>query len=195
MHALRSTSTDMESPRSQCERISVAGIDDPFAVGRRIREKREERGVSQADLARAIGATPHTVWRYETQGMTPSAGRIGAIAEALGVSERFLTTGADAETSVEHDESVRTALTELLGDWDPELHGPPPDEDEVRWLGKEIDFRQDRRAGLEITPRLLLDRLKERRRQQRGRAVERPKLAPPPPRPGTRKLSDKRKKR
>lgn len=182
----------MESWSGECERISVAGIDDAAEIGRRIRETRETLGMKQADLARRIGANNHTVWRYETQGMTPSAPRLRKIAEALGVSERFLMTGADvsAESTAEYDETVRTALSELLADWDPELHGAPPDSEEVRWLGTELDFRQDQRAGLEITPRLLLDRLKERRRQQRGKAIARPQLTPPPPRPGRRKLSE-----
>lgn len=146
--------------------------------------------MKQADLARAIGANNHTVWRYETQGMTPSAPRLRKIAEQLGVSERFLLTGSDAaEPDVELDEMIRTALLRIIADWDPVLHGEPPTDEERHWLGFELDFRTDRRGGLEITPRLLFDRLMERRRQARGRTVERPKLPPPPSRPGARRLS------
>lgn len=189
MHALLSTSTDMEPRPAGCERISVAGIDDPEAIGRRIRETREARGISQADLARAIGCPPHTVWRYERKRMSPSAARLRQIAEELGVTERFLSTGSDAESTVELDEHVRTALAELLDTWDPELHGPAPDAEEIDWLNTKLDFRQDRRAGLEITPQLLFGRLKERRRQQRGKTVPRPPIEPAPVRPGRRKLS------
>lgn len=153
--------------------------------------------MTQAALADAAGVRAHTMWRYEAGKMRPGSDVMLRIAQALDVTVPFLITGVDADTQIEADDSVRAALVELLADWDAELHGPPPNEEEVEWLNTKIDFRQDRRAGLEITPRLLFDRLRERRRQQRGKAVERPRLEPPAPRPGTRKLgeTDRRRKR
>lgn len=121
--------------------------------------------------------------------------------EALGEApdyRKFQGAEAPVLTSVELDEDVRTALIELLAQWDEDRQGPQPSDEEVDWLRTKIDFRADRRAGLEITASLLFDRLRERRRQQRGKAIARPKLEPPPKRAGTRKLSEadaERKKR
>jgi transcriptional regulator with XRE-family HTH domain len=204
MRAQLSTSTDMELGSAECDRLSVAGIDeeaDAYAVGERIRARRKELKISAADLARAIGAVPHTIWRYEKKGMMPSAPALQKLAEVLKVTERYLSTGADAsvEASVEYDEAVRTALLDLLASWDPILHGDPPDNEEQHWLGRELDFRSDWRGGLQITPRLLFDRLMERRRQHKGRGITRPKLEPPAPRAGRRKLdaadAERKKKR
>jgi transcriptional regulator with XRE-family HTH domain len=126
MRAQLSTSTDMELGSAECDRLSVAGIDeeaDAYAVGERIRARRKELKISAADLARAIGAVPHTIWRYEKKGMMPSAPALQKLAEVLKVTERYLSTGADAsvEASVEYDEAVRTALLDLLASWDPIL--------------------------------------------------------------------------
>lgn len=89
---------------------------------------------------------------------------------------------------VELDTEVRTALAELLDTWDDERHERPT-ADEIEWMNTKLDFRQDKRVGYEITPRLLFDRLMEWRRQQRGKTVPRPRLAAPAARSGTRKLA------
>jgi hypothetical protein len=102
---------------------------------------------------------------------------------------KFQGSEAPVLTSVDLDEDVRTALIELLAQWDEDRQGPKPSDEEVDWLRSKLDFRTDRRAGLEITASLLFDRLRERRKQQRGKAIARPALAPPPSRTGTRKLS------
>lgn len=76
---------------------------------------------------------------------------------------------------------VKSALQALLDQWStvrafrPEA-GEAPDVEEQGWINTQLDFRNDRRAGLEVTPTLILDRLLERRRQQRGRVAERPML-------------------
>lgn len=100
---------------------------------------------------------------------------------------RFQGPSAPVLTSVEIDDDVRSALIELLAGWDEDRMGPAPNDEERDWLQSKIDFRSDRRAGLEIDAGLLFDKLRRRRAQQRGKAVERPKVAPPPSR-GTRKL-------
>ena len=60
---------------------------DPDAL-RRIRR---ERGMTQRDLAEALGVTVPTVCRYETHVSTPSMDVIDLMAQALGVDFFDLT--------------------------------------------------------------------------------------------------------
>ncbi|MHB1820922.1 MAG: helix-turn-helix domain-containing protein [Streptosporangiaceae bacterium] len=57
-----------------------------MALGERIRQLRKEAGLSQADLAEAIGADPGRVSRYEAGRITPSADALVRLAETLNVS-------------------------------------------------------------------------------------------------------------
>lgn len=51
--------------------------------------------MSQGGLADLIGVRPHTVYRYERQRLSPSAGALLRIAQACGVSMEWLLTGED----------------------------------------------------------------------------------------------------
>lgn len=153
---------------------------DPKAVGRRIREARERKSLSQPELGGLIGKQGHQVWRYEDGRNVPGSDVIVPLAEHLGVSPAWLLYGreaAPATAAAEGDDSVRTALVELMNEWDPEVYGPPPNEEEQLWVNTQLDFRADRDAGLAVTPRLVRGRILERRAQQRGKAVERPAIA------------------
>ena len=54
-------------------------------IGRRIRELREERGLSQDELARRLGVHPQSLWRYEHGERNLSASKIKEVATALNV--------------------------------------------------------------------------------------------------------------
>lgn len=68
-------------------------------VGNRIREKRQERGVTQQELSRALGISYQQVQKYENGANRVSAGRLYILAEALGttVGEFFSGFGDDVE--------------------------------------------------------------------------------------------------
>lgn len=51
-----------------------------------IQSVRKEKGVSQEDLARAIGVNRATLSKYETGAISPTVKMLGKIAEELGVS-------------------------------------------------------------------------------------------------------------
>lgn len=51
-----------------------------------IQSVRKEKGVSQEDLARAIGVNRATLSKYETGTISPTVKMLGKIAEELGVS-------------------------------------------------------------------------------------------------------------
>jgi transcriptional regulator with XRE-family HTH domain len=62
-----------------------------MSFGARIIEIRKEKGMSQDQLAKALGATPTTVGRYERDEVKPSIEMAVKIAEALDVSLDYLT--------------------------------------------------------------------------------------------------------
>ena len=84
--------------------------------GERLRMLRKRRGMTQGDLAEALGVTVQTIVRYESlrlEEMRP--GRLKAIAETLGVSLPELT----GETESPAETEIRT-LTRGLRNMEPE---------------------------------------------------------------------------
>lgn len=72
---------------------------DKARIGARIRERRKELGIGQADLNRAIHAKAgNTVWRYEHARSAPDAVNLLALAQALRCSAAWLLYGEDAPT-------------------------------------------------------------------------------------------------
>ena len=70
--------------------------------GERLRVLRKRRGMTQADLAQAMGCTVQTIVRYESlllEEVRPA--RLKAFAEALDVDERELTGAWDEDESEE----------------------------------------------------------------------------------------------
>jgi transcriptional regulator with XRE-family HTH domain len=73
------------------------------STGERIRKFRKARGMTQAQVAKAIGATEGAVRHYEHGDRTPGPEQIAAIAEVLGVSPAALADYAleDARDALE----------------------------------------------------------------------------------------------
>jgi transcriptional regulator with XRE-family HTH domain len=59
-------------------------------IGDRIRDARMARGLSQKQLARALGITHQSVNKYELANVELSIARLLALAKVLGVSPAFL---------------------------------------------------------------------------------------------------------
>ena len=64
-------------------------------IGKKIQEIRNDKGMSQADLARATGLAPAAISRYELGTRQPNAEIIAKIAGALGVSPYALVPFSD----------------------------------------------------------------------------------------------------
>lgn len=66
-------------------------------VGRRVAEKRILLGLSQTDLARALGLSFQQVQKYETGANRLSASKLWLTAQFLGVEVGYFFTGLSAE--------------------------------------------------------------------------------------------------
>ncbi len=68
-------------------------IEPPTPLAIRIRSAREAAGLRPSDLARAVGATPVSVWRWEHRNQVPGAGLLEKIAEHTNTTTRWLLNG------------------------------------------------------------------------------------------------------
>ena len=66
-------------------------------VGRRLRHRRRDLGLSQADVADAIGVRFQQVQKYESGLNKLSAARLWALATALGVTPNYFFEGLAGE--------------------------------------------------------------------------------------------------
>ena len=70
-------------------------VDDPVAVGRRLREAREAAGLSQRDLSFS-GCSAAYISRIEAGTRIPSLQLLREMGRRLGVTEDYLATGASS---------------------------------------------------------------------------------------------------
>lgn len=88
---------------------------DPAAYGKRLRQARESKGMTQFSLAVAIGEQPITVGRDE-RGVTqsPPLTRIERLSEELGVDARWLLFGDAPSRDVGERPADPPGLVEFL---------------------------------------------------------------------------------
>jgi transcriptional regulator with XRE-family HTH domain len=94
--------------------MSTTEEDIDALVGRRVRELRLQLGLTQTQLANAIGVTFQQVQKYERGANRISASKLWLIADRLGVSASSLmsalpspTGGSTSEVATEDDEQGR----------------------------------------------------------------------------------------
>lgn len=66
-------------------------------LAKKMRTRRAELDMSQAELAKRSGLTADLIWKYENEVNTPGADKAYAIAEALGVTLDDLCGFGEAE--------------------------------------------------------------------------------------------------
>jgi len=115
-------------------------------VGAKIRELREERKLTQEDLARRSGVARNTISRFETSARVPSIDMLEKLAAALGVGPSELLTGASLSPAEERSvlylrgflrqvrDKSRTARFALENT--PDFTAPPEHIDAREWLGQ-----------------------------------------------------------
>src|SRR3954468_5289971 len=100
-------------------------VDDPAAVGRRLREARERARYSQRDLA-FPGCSAAYISRIEAGARIPSLQLLRELGRRLGVSADYLATGSDLEPAEQRERAFVEAEVALrLADRDHarELYG------------------------------------------------------------------------
>lgn len=80
-----------------------------MTIGEHILILRKKKGISQADLGKAIGTSGDIIGRYERDIMTPSIDVIIKVADELGVSIDYLV----GNTSLELDKATLKRLEEI----------------------------------------------------------------------------------
>lgn len=67
------------------KRIRVLKETTPILLGKRIREEREKQGITQTDLAQAVGKDRQYLYKIESGKVTPNVSTVAILAEALGI--------------------------------------------------------------------------------------------------------------
>jgi transcriptional regulator with XRE-family HTH domain len=105
------TAAPKRSPKSRKRR---AGPED-VEIGKKIRALRLERGMSQSELADAIGVTFQQVQKYEKGANRVSAGRLQKIADVLDVPITFFYDGTSSRPKKKGRAKTRLDLVQTKG--------------------------------------------------------------------------------
>ena len=81
-------------------------------IGTRMRQKREEAGLSQKGLAEKVGISPAAINQFEKGEKKPSSPVLATIAEELGVSTDYLL-GASEEDNIFFSDNVAAAFRDF----------------------------------------------------------------------------------
>lgn len=81
--------------------------------GDRLRLMREQRDLSQEDLANRLDIKPLQIWRWETGKTKPNSETVMSLARALGVTSDYLL-GLSDDPSSRFDEDELTAMEQRL---------------------------------------------------------------------------------
>jgi transcriptional regulator with XRE-family HTH domain len=101
-------------------------------IGKRLRDAREEAGLSLRELAQRVGLRDHTVLiKYERGETPPNSARLLSLAQALGCSAAALLAGRDETmaliAAVDQADDLLVAQLEFMLE---RLQSPPPERSE-----------------------------------------------------------------
>jgi transcriptional regulator with XRE-family HTH domain len=91
----------------------------PASIGDRIRAARNDRSLTQDELARQIGVSRSAVAQWETGRTGQITGNLSRIAAALKVSVEYLVHGDDKRAPAEARQGDELALLRLYRECDP----------------------------------------------------------------------------
>ena len=86
---------------------------DPTAIGARIHDVRRDLGMTQDDLARAVGVSRSAVAQWETGRAGQVTGNLTRVAACLGVGVEYLMFGEDKRAPAEAQSGDELALLRL----------------------------------------------------------------------------------
>lgn len=88
----------------------------PKEVGKRIKERRNEIGISMPELGRRLGVNKSTIQRYETDGVNPNRSMIiNGLADALQTTPEWLTGQSEEKEINEANDSRTLCEDEVIG--------------------------------------------------------------------------------
>ena len=96
------------------------GMSDPREIGERIRGLRQERGMTQDELAGAVGVSRSAVAQWETGRAGQLTGNLARIADVLGVGLEHLAHGRNKRGPTQPGSSDEMALLRLYRECRPE---------------------------------------------------------------------------
>ena len=94
------TSTNAAAKKSRAQAKSV-----DVHVGQRARDKRNERGLSQTEVANALGVTFQQVQKYERGTNRVGASRLYDLAKILGAPVQYFFEGLENQLSTPEDDA------------------------------------------------------------------------------------------
>ena|SRR3569833_32354 len=80
----------------------------PGSFGARLRKIREDRGLSQSELARQAGMQPSAIAHFEADRRKPSFDNAKALAQALEISADYLLGSNQATTAFRDEQKLST---------------------------------------------------------------------------------------
>ena len=95
-------------------------MSDPTQIGTRIKEIRQERGLTQEKLSRAVGVTRSAVAQWETGRAGQITGNLARIAACLGIGVEYLMYGNDKQAPDEVKLGDELAILRLYRECTPE---------------------------------------------------------------------------
>lgn len=160
---------------------------DTVELGRRVRERREQLGLVQTDLAEAVGVRGLAISELELgKTANPMTKTVAAIARRLGVTVDYLLYGYDEATIDESSgDSVATTYDQDV-EWAAEQAGLD-DGEKVRLAGVQRMIGRPARS-------LLLTNAEAIRAERAGKLQSTPPLKPRTLPPGAMKMPPKKKK-
>lgn len=86
---------------------------DKYLIGNRIRDAREEKGMTQQQLAEKVGLTVVAISNIETGGRNPSFKNIAEICHTLGMSLDYLASPDRSDKSKSYIDEINVKLSSL----------------------------------------------------------------------------------
>ena len=95
-------------------------MNTPLDIGKRIREARRDRGVTQDELADQVGVSRSAVAQWETGRTGQITGNLSRIADALEVNVEYFMYGDDKRAPGDVRQGDELALLRLYRECEPE---------------------------------------------------------------------------
>lgn len=86
-----------------------------MSVGERIKDLREELGITQEEFSQRLGATRNTITNYEANRRTPMDATIKSICREFNVNETWLRTGeGEMFVPIAQDQTIFNFIEQVL---------------------------------------------------------------------------------